>query len=421
MKNISMTMRFSAISLVSVLVLAIVVIFYLVGADAGLVVGVSIAGALACLAVTFAAVRATKEPFGVLNEFMYLTGKTGDIVYKPEEIVLIDKYKVRRDEIGALFRSLVDIVDCMIEVCDDLKMIADGDLAFDVKVRGDHDLLGHTLKEMVSDLNQMFSEIKNSATQVQTGSRQLSDGAQALAQGSTEQAATVQQLSSSASGILAMTKENANISKEAAGLSEDIKQNAEKGSVQMEQMMAAVKEINDASVEIEKVIKTIDDIAFQTNILALNAAVEAARAGQHGKGFAVVAEEVRNLAAKSAEAAKNTGGLIESSVSKANLGMNIAGDTSASLKEIVSGINKSAEIIATIAQSSEHQAGAIDQLNSGIDQVAHVVQQNSATAEQSAAASQEMSGQSDTLGNLTARFKLKDEGHRRLLPPGGNL
>ena len=410
-------MRFLAISLVSVLALAIVVIFHLAGASAYLVIGVSIVGAIACLAVTFAAVKATKEPFSVLCEFMYLTGKTGDIVYKPEETALIDKYKVRSDEVGALFRSLVDIVDCMIEVCDELKMIADGNLAFDVKVRGEHDLLGQTLKEMVGDLNHMFSEIKSSATQVQTGSRQISDGAQALAQGSTEQAATVQHLSSSANGILAMTKENANISKEAAGLSKNIKQNAEKGSVQMEQMMAAVKEINDASVEIEKVIKTIDDIAFQTNILALNAAVEAARAGQHGKGFAVVAEEVRNLAAKSAEAAKNTGGLIESSVTKATLGMNIAGDTSASLNEIVSGINKSAEIIAAIAHSSEQQSGAIDQLNSGIDQVTHVVQQNSATAQQSAAASQEMSGQSDLLENLTSRFKLKDKDHRRLPPP----
>ncbi len=318
-----------------------------------------------------------------------------------------------KNEVSLLKRAFSNTVDTVREQVEALQRISKGDLTVTVSPKSDKDLLNVALSDMLKANNNAFSEILAAAEQVQTGSKQIANGSQALAQGSTQQAAAVEQLSSSISQIAHKTKENSDMAKKAASLSNAIKQNADKGSSQMNEMMEAVKQINDASLSISKVIKVIDDIAFQTNILALNAAVEAARAGQHGKGFAVVAEEVRSLAAKSAAAAKDTSGLISSSMEKAELGSRIASETAVSLQEIVSGINQSASIVSDIAKSSEEQTLGIAQINTGIDQVAQVVQQNSATAEESAAASEEMSSQSALLRELVDQFKINDESERR--------
>ncbi|MCL1981465.1 MAG: methyl-accepting chemotaxis protein, partial [Clostridiales bacterium] len=314
------------------------------------------------------------------------------------------------DEIGQCIGAAASFIKHTNRVGEELETLAGGDLTAEVVVLSEKDTMGVSMRKTLSSLNEMFGEINAAASQVSTGATQVADGAQSLAQGSTQQAATIEELSSSISEIAERTKANAVIATKTSRLSESIKESAEKGSQQMDEMIAAVGEINEASIGISKIIKTIDDIAFQTNILALNAAVEAARAGQHGKGFAVVAEEVRNLASKSAEAAKDTGAMIQNSMEKAELGSRIAGETASSLKEIVTGIIESTQLITEIAKASEEQSSGISQINIGIDQVAQVVQQNSATAEQSAAASEEMNGQSDMLQQLIAQFKLKKSG-----------
>ena len=311
------------------------------------------------------------------------------------------------DQIGRLAKSFQTLLETTKRQVAITEMLADGDLTADVKPRGEKDSMSFAIIKMLDNLNYMFSEIRESTSQVSMGAKQLADGSQVVAQGATEQAATIDELSNSIADISKRTRDSTATTDKTAKLSASIKAIAEKGNRQMDEMIKAVKDINDASNSIGKIIKTIDDIAFQTNILALNAAVEAARAGQHGKGFAVVAEEVRNLASKSAEAAKDTGAMIQNSMEKAQLGYRIAGETAASLKDIVSGINESSQLVTEIAGGSEEQAFDIEQIYLGIDQVSHVVSQNGATAEESAAASAIMCDQSDMLRNLITHFKLK--------------
>ncbi|MDR0671557.1 MAG: methyl-accepting chemotaxis protein [Oscillospiraceae bacterium] len=340
-------------------------------------------------------------------------GDTGCLTFSEAAMRTIKHDASFKDEIAQMAAAFAKMMDNMISKAKTLEIVADGDLTPPVDLAGPQDTLGNAIAAMIDNLNRMFSGLNDSASQVTVGARQIADGAQMLAQGSTEQTASIEELSRSISDITEKTNKNALLAGQAASLSETIRANAEKGSDQMDQMTEAVQEINVASQNIGKVIKVIDDIAFQTNILALNAAVEAARAGQHGKGFAVVAEEVRSLAAKSAAAAKDTTGLIDNSMAKAQLGSRIAEETANSLKKIVEGINESTVIVGNIALSSEEQSVAIKQINTGIDQVAQVVQQNSATAQESASSSEEMTGQANALSQLVSRFKLR----RDLSPP----
>jgi len=348
------------------------------------------------------------KPLIPLAVFMKKAGTTGNLDLRPEDTETIGKYSRYKDEIGQTISGASAFVRHVTNIAGELHVIADGDLTLELNPLSDEDTMGVSLKNMVGSLNEMFGSIHLASDQVSTGARQIATGAQSLAEGSTQQASSIQQLSSSVAEIAQKTKENAETADRTSKLSKEIKESAETGSCRMEEMISAVREINEASHSISKIIKTIDDIAFQTNILALNAAVEAARAGQHGKGFAVVAEEVRNLAAKSAEAAKETGVMIQNTMEKAEFGSCIAGETASSLSEIVTGINESSKLIDEIAKSSEEQTLGISQINIGIDEVAQVIQQNSATAEQSAAASQEMSSQADALEELLALFKVEN-------------
>ena len=329
---------------------------------------------------------------------MLAVGKTPE----PLDVVTDDELGVLADDFNEFIKSTQEQVSV-------LSKVADGDLTSGVTPKSEDDLLSNAINRMSENTRELISEIATSSVQVSAGARQVSDGATSLAQGATEQAASIEQLSASIAQIAESTKTNAQTAEKTSKLSATIKGSAEKGSHQMGEMIAAVGEINEASRNISQIIKTIDDIAFQTNILALNAAVEAARAGQHGKGFAVVAEEVRNLAAKSADAAKDTGAMIQNSMDKAQLGSRIAEETAASLGEIVEGINETSQLISEITKSSEEQSEGISQINIGIDQVSQVIHQNSATAEQSAAASQQMSNQAGLLEHLITQFKLAND------------
>ena len=356
------------------------------------------------------------KPLVKMGNALEQLGKTGDTELPHELTAALQECSKRKDEIGQCAEAVSKLIDHLLTIESELKSFAAGDLTADIHVLSERDTIGVAVSTMSSNLSKMLLEMRDASSHVSEGAKQVADGAQALAQGATEQAATVQELSSSISEIATMTKENAEVAEKAAELANSIMGSAEKGSYQMDQMIQAVKDINEASTSIGKIIKTIDDIAFQTNILALNAAVEAARAGQHGKGFAVVAEEVRNLAAKSAEAAKETGMMIQNSMEKAELGVQIAGGTAESLQEIVAGISESSHLMEQIATASEQQSEGIEQINTGIDQVAQVVQQNAATAEESAATSEEMSSSSTMLQELAMRFKIKGSDLEKSLP-----
>ena len=374
------------------------------------IIGVFVCTVVVTFFLAFYISRLIGKPIDMLAVHMRKAAVTGDLYASKEFLDEMGKHIIRKDEIGQLISATSDYIDQVKYIfTEELKNVSEGDLSVSVAALSDKDIMGISLKKMLESLNEIFKEINESTVQVSLASKQVAHGAQDLAHGVTEQAANVEELSSFITEISQKTTVNADLAAQAAKLANEIKGNAEKGSKQMDEMIEAVKDMNLASQNIGKVIKVIDDIAFQTNILALNAAVEAAHAGQHGKGFAVVAEEVRNLAVKSAEAAKETHEMIQNSMGKAELGTKIAAETAASLSGIVSGIIESDQIMSEIAQYSTEQAEEIRDINISIDHVTQIIQQNSATAEESAAASEEMSRMADLLKKLIAQFKLRDD------------
>ena len=311
---------------------------------------------------------------------------------------------------GILFNR--DVKNRLIQLSESADRIADGDLATEV-VTSTGDELGDaaaSFEIMRQRIREVLVEINHGADQVAAGAQNVSDASVALSQGASEQAASVEQLSASISEIASQTASNAQNAEKANELTVGTRSRAEMGNQEMQEMLAAMEEINASSVNISKIIKVIDEIAFQTNILALNAAVEAARAGQHGKGFAVVAEEVRNLAARSAKAAKETTDMIEGSMEKVEAGRGIAHKTAQALSEIVGDVASVADIVASIAKASNEQKLALEQINQGVQQVSQVVQSNSSTPEEAATASQHLSAQADSMKANVGKFRLGNIG-----------
>jgi len=316
------------------------------------------------------------------------------------------------------YRRIVDgfnkTIDALVAPIQDaalvIQALSNGDLTIEMagEYEGDNAILKNSLNGAIGSFNRLLSSIRQASEEVATGAREMSRSSQTLSQGATEQASSVEQVTASIEQLADQTKQNASNAGAASQLSDQARHSADTGNTRMSNMLEAMTEINDSSKNISKIIKVIDDIAFQTNILALNAAVEAARAGQHGKGFAVVAEEVRNLAARSAEAAKETTVLIEKSIGHVNDGTEIAEKTAEALNDIVDKVTKTNELILKIAEASNEQASGIAQINTGLVQVSRVVQMNSATSEESAAASEELSSQAELLKEFVAQFNLKD-------------
>jgi methyl-accepting chemotaxis protein len=320
-------------------------------------------------------------------------------------------------DLALIKNSLNDTIDTIKgyinDISSSLSELAAGNLSVSItsEYRGDFVEIKSSINNISESLNSVMSEISNASEQVASGTQQVSSGSQALSQGATEQASSIEELTASLSEIAGQTRQNAINAGQANDLALAARDSAADGKVQMGELQQAMTAINESSAKISKVIKVIDDIAFQTNLLALNAAVEAARAGQYGKGFAVVAEEVRNLAQRSANAAKETTEMIEGSIKKVQAGTQIANGTASALVKIVDSVEKATELVGGIAKASNDQAMAVAQVNTGIEQVSQVTQTNSATAEESAAASEELSSQAALLKEMVGRFSLRGQAH----------
>jgi len=362
---------------------------------------------------------------------------------------------VRGDEIGHMAKTLDNFADHRQHVVvGTLKQIADGDLSAEITPRDANDAVAIAFKETIDalrgliiedggkalqaaaekdmtlrvvreykgefarmkdnintlmvNLDGAMTQVSEAVSQVSSASTEISGGAQSLAEGANEQASSLEQVSSSLEEMSSMTKQNADNSTQAKYLVGESGESINEANEAMERMAEAIREIKASSDNTAKIIKTIDEIAFQTNLLALNAAVEAARAGEAGKGFAVVAEEVRNLAMRSAEAAKNTTDMIEASVKNADMGVRITEDVARALQKTVSSSSKVSDLIAEIAAASNEQAQGIEQINMAVAQMNQVTQQNAANSEESASAAEELSSQATELSNMVAEFKLSN-------------
>jgi methyl-accepting chemotaxis protein len=372
-----------------------------------------IAAVLIILSTVFLRLFIKKRVKKPLNQVVTLANnmERGEIGISNADAVALTVHT--QDEVGqvasALGNTVISLQTYIGEISRMLSAISEGDLTVETKREyyGDFSEIKRALNHIVESLNSVFYDIDMAAQSVSSRSEQISSSAIALSQGASEQAATSEQLSATIAEISNQIQKTAKNAEVASTIARQSTDEVEKGNQNIEEMLQAMNNINEASSEIRKITKTIQDIAFQTNILALNAAVEAARAGAAGKGFSVVADEVRNLAGKSADAAQQTAVLIENTINLVQNGTKVANSTAASFQQIRTSSNKSTELISEISEATRNEAAAVEQVTTGIDQIARVVQQNSAASEENAAVSKDLSEQAKRLRDLSGKFRLK--------------
>lgn len=373
--------------------IVLIVVFFVVGASFSVIIGIIIT-------------RGITKP---VKELMTVAGNLKNGLLNTEI-----KYDAK-DEMGTLaneFRAtLKTLNEYITDISNVLHEMANGNfnVSLSQSFEGDFKKIEISMSKFIVDITEALSQINSASDQVSSGSGQIANAAQLLADGATCQANTISELSNRINEISTQVTENAQNAITATQMSKNVTAAILNSNSQMQTLLTAMNDINDNSKEIEKIVKTIEDIAFQSNILALNASVEAARAGSAGKGFSVVAEEVRSLAGRSAKAAKNTTFLIESSTSAVAIGVSLAEQTASNLSRVVESIESTTEAVSRIAEASKDQSKAISEVSKGIVQISTVTENNSATSEESAAASNELSDQAYVMKELVGRFQIRHQ------------
>ena len=359
-----------------------------------------------CMSVVIFILIGSVDKVLKITDKLMLDLSSGKIHNTGSQKKLLEKYKKRQDEFGDMTRATVKLQNYLEAMSEVALNIANKNMDINIETQGSEDVLGNAMKKMVINFNEALAQVNVSAKEVSQGACQLSSASQELSAGAAEQASAIEEITDAVNNLDIQTNENADNAATANKYAIDANKAALKGQQQMQDLSKAMEVMSGRATEVQKIIKTIDDIAFQTNLLALNAAVEAARAGMHGKGFAVVAEEVRNLAARSATAAGETASLIETVVSEIDNGNSMSKTTAESFIGIVEGINNTSSLVSNIASSLNDESNDMKKMSSSLTQIENIIQSNSSSSEETAGASEEMSSMSIELEKLISTFKL---------------